>query len=237
MIGPQDIHDQQALLRAHRQTLAVYLQQRALLGAALTPPGIVNGIIENRAAIQRIKQTLRDWGAEVDDHPNDTDPTLSLGPSDIHTAQSHPAPSDQRYTDGLQLITELSRAIGQRYFHMQRYLWSIEEANMEQRVMIEREYFKTVAEWNATYWMQRNRIRIILGEQQADLFLDYLDDANPTNPRSLHYQFVRTHQQIVAAKDHTLAIHDAQQAVDELNVACSVFLETITTHFLASRQT
>jgi hypothetical protein len=35
MIDPQDIHDQQALLRAHRQTLAVYLQQRALLGATL----------------------------------------------------------------------------------------------------------------------------------------------------------------------------------------------------------
>src|SRR6266508_242051 len=201
MIDSQDIHDQQALLRAHRQTLAVYLQQRALLGTALTPPGIVNGIVENRAAIQRIKQTLRDWGAAVDDHPNDADPTLPLGPSDISTAQSHRLPSDKHYTDGLQLITELSSAIGQRYFQM-----------------------------------QRNRIRIIFGEQQADLFLYYRDDGNPTNPRSLHYQFVRTHQQILAAKNHTLAIHDAQQAVDELNVACSVFLETITTHFLASMQ-
>ncbi len=236
MIDSQDIHDQQALLRAHRQTLAVYLQQWALLGTALTPPGIVNGIVENRAAIQRIKQTLRDWGAAVDDHPNDADPTLPLGPSDISTAQSHRLPSDKHYTDGLQLITELSSAIGQRYFQMQRYLWSIEEASIEHSLTIEREYFKTVAEWNATYWMQRNRIRIIFGEQQADLFLDYRDDGNPTNPRSLHYQFVRTHQQILAAKNHTLAIHDAQQAVDELNVACSVFLETITTHFLASMQ-
>jgi hypothetical protein len=71
------IDSQQALLAAHRRTLAVYLQQQAQLGTAYEPPAVANGIAEARTAIQRIKATLREWGVAAEDLPDDSDVTAS----------------------------------------------------------------------------------------------------------------------------------------------------------------
>jgi hypothetical protein len=71
MPSQEDIQGQEALLVAHRQTLRAYLHQRATLSTAYTPPGVVQGIAEARANVQRIKSTLRSWGVVVDDHPDD----------------------------------------------------------------------------------------------------------------------------------------------------------------------
>ncbi|MDQ2995499.1 MAG: NACHT domain-containing protein [Chloroflexota bacterium] len=73
MLNQDDIDNQQALLAAHRRTLAVYLHQQAALGV-LTPPGVVNGIAEVRDQIGQIKAVLRAASVAVDDHPNDTPP-------------------------------------------------------------------------------------------------------------------------------------------------------------------
>src|SRR6266511_3800206 len=70
MLNQDDIDNQQALLVAHRRTLAVYLHQQAALGV-LVPPGVVNGIAEARDQIGQIKAALRAAGTAVDDHPND----------------------------------------------------------------------------------------------------------------------------------------------------------------------
>src|SRR3954463_7337900 len=87
MPNQDDIAVQQTLLQAHRQTLTVLLTQQALLGAAYAPPGIANGIRVARDAIAQAKQTLRDWGANVEDLPNDLD---FVGPPDDATHQSRP---------------------------------------------------------------------------------------------------------------------------------------------------
>jgi hypothetical protein len=71
MPSPDDIADQLEILVAHRATLAEYLKQQALLGVAYAPPGVANGIRLTRDAIKQSKATLRDWGAEVEDHPDD----------------------------------------------------------------------------------------------------------------------------------------------------------------------
>lgn len=79
MPNQDDIVAQQALLQAHRRTLAVLLEQEAKLGAAYAPPAIANGIAEARAAIARAKRALRDWGAAVDDLPDDDAPPAVAG--------------------------------------------------------------------------------------------------------------------------------------------------------------
>ncbi len=66
----REINDQWELLQAHRNTLSVYLNQQAKQGANV-PVGIINGIHDARSNIKRIKKTLRDWGINVEDHPND----------------------------------------------------------------------------------------------------------------------------------------------------------------------
>jgi hypothetical protein len=71
MPSQEDIQTQQGLLNAHRQTLALYLQQSALLGAAYIPPGVAHGIADARRNIRNIKATLREWGVPVVNHPND----------------------------------------------------------------------------------------------------------------------------------------------------------------------
>src|SRR6188472_1967972 len=69
----EDIAEQRELLQAHRQTLDILLDQQTSFTPRYTPPSIVNGIIEARREIVRIKQTLRDWGVEVADRAIDTE--------------------------------------------------------------------------------------------------------------------------------------------------------------------
>lgn len=82
----EEITHQQNLLAIHRRTLAHYLSQQATLGAAYSPPGVINGISEARSNIRRIKQILRGWNVPVQDHPDDGDeipqstPTQQLPP-------------------------------------------------------------------------------------------------------------------------------------------------------------
>jgi hypothetical protein len=74
----EDIDNQKTLLASHRRTLAHYLRQEALLGAAHTPPGVVHGIYESRQAIQRMKAALRSWNVAIDDLPDDDEFAPSL---------------------------------------------------------------------------------------------------------------------------------------------------------------
>jgi len=74
--NPEDIASQLELLAAHRFTLAEYLKQQALLGVAYAPPGIANGIRASRSAIRQTKATLREWGAECEDLPDDEPSSL-----------------------------------------------------------------------------------------------------------------------------------------------------------------
>lgn len=71
MASQEEIDHQQNLLAINRRNLAHYLQQRDTLGEPYTPPGILNGIVETRANIGRIKGILSDWHAPVEDHPDD----------------------------------------------------------------------------------------------------------------------------------------------------------------------
>jgi hypothetical protein len=77
-----EIHNQQRLLKTYRQTLAIYLEQQAKLGAAYLPPGIAHGIREARDEIQRIKRIFRAWNIPVEDLPDDGDK--------IYTDLEHP---------------------------------------------------------------------------------------------------------------------------------------------------
>lgn len=71
MPNPHNIKHQQTLLATYRRTLEIQLNQRAALGANHAPPGIINGIIEARENIARIKGVLQSRGILVEDDPND----------------------------------------------------------------------------------------------------------------------------------------------------------------------
>src|SRR5690348_12682060 len=71
MPSEKDIKAQQELLTAHRQTLVELLKQRAWLSELMTPPGITHGIRETRDHIRHIKSTLRMWGVNIEDFPDD----------------------------------------------------------------------------------------------------------------------------------------------------------------------
>lgn len=84
-----EIATQLELLLAHRQTLAHYLKQRALLGDAYIPPAITHGIHTTRADIQRVKVILREWNIPIDDNPDDSDPDdVAITPHDVGSARS-----------------------------------------------------------------------------------------------------------------------------------------------------
>jgi hypothetical protein len=74
MLSPDEIREQQALLATHRRTLAIYLSQQASIGAAFSPPGLINSIHATRHQIQHIKALLRTAGAAIIDDPDDDPP-------------------------------------------------------------------------------------------------------------------------------------------------------------------
>jgi hypothetical protein len=138
----------------------------------------------------------------------------------------------KRYEEGTTFLDDLSDRIGGRAFALQRLLWSLTDTADEKRRATEEEYFRIVTEWNASSRTCRNKIRLLIGEEQSDRFLDYQDTTRPENPRSLHYIFVKAHNEVLAAKHEQNAAAHAQECVTELNWACSVFLEDLTTAFL-----
>jgi hypothetical protein len=78
MPSQEEIDQQRARLHTHRYTLNHLLHQEAIHTSAHSPPGVAHGIREARAAITQIKATLRAWGVEVEDHPDDTPPAPEL---------------------------------------------------------------------------------------------------------------------------------------------------------------
>jgi TIR domain len=85
----EDINDKKELLAIHRQNLEQYLKQQAMLGTAFAPPMVTNGIREERNNIRRVKEILRDWKQQVDDHPDDegasSEPALTVRQLSIAT--------------------------------------------------------------------------------------------------------------------------------------------------------
>src|SRR6185503_15273657 len=91
MASEEDIATQQTLLAAHRQTLGLLLAQQAQLGPAYAPPAVGNGIRAARTAIVEIKRTLRGWGANVEDLPNDSDSPAALDDTVPRTGATAPS--------------------------------------------------------------------------------------------------------------------------------------------------
>jgi hypothetical protein len=138
----------------------------------------------------------------------------------------------KRYEEGSQFLDELAKLIGNRYFQAQRYLWAIEDTQDDRLRAVETEYFDTVAQWNSTFWVNRNKIRLLIGEAHAKQFLDYQDDRRTDNPRSIQYRFVKAHKYVLGVKKGEVDTGRAQAEVTRLNWACSEFLESLTTDFL-----
>lgn len=138
----------------------------------------------------------------------------------------------ERYKEGTEFLERLSSLIDRRYFALQRFIWALEDSADEKR-LTEREadYFQTVLEWNTSLRSIHNRIRLLIGEEQALDFLDYGDDYRPDQPQSLHYRFVLAHRAVMAARRDRGKIATALQEVDRLNWKLSSFLYDVTSLF------
>jgi hypothetical protein len=90
MDSQDDIKHQRSLLEINRRNLAHYLQQRDTLGEAYTPPGTLNGILETRANIKRIKGILIGWNVPADDHPDDEETEQAAAERRAHHAGQSP---------------------------------------------------------------------------------------------------------------------------------------------------
>jgi hypothetical protein len=100
----EEVKNQLALLTTHRDTLAILLRQQAVLGSAYAPPSILHGIYQSRAEIKRIKKVLRSWGYDLEDEPNDDEPSVTS----ISSVNTGLTPSVQ----GDQVVLSHSQTIG-----------------------------------------------------------------------------------------------------------------------------
>lgn len=118
-----------------------------------------------------------------------------------------------------------------RYFALQRLLWAIGEGNSPKAEASEKGYFHVVVRWNNSLRTIRNKIRLLIGEREADGFLDYRDDLRGSNPESIHYQFVAAHRAVMETRVHLEKQPQAQDLVTQLNYSVSNYLERVTTEF------
>ncbi len=137
----------------------------------------------------------------------------------------------KKYDDGIKFLDDLSELIGKRLFFLQKLIWAISDKDDERLVRVEKEYFEIVNIWNINYYKNRNKIRLLVNEIVADIFLDYNDDLKLDDPTSLHYKFVITHRKVMNAKMDNSKLKDALTSVEKLNWSCSSFLEKLTTEF------
>ena len=143
----------------------------------------------------------------------------------------------KRFDEGTEFLDQFSKAVGERFFLMQRFLWNLNDPDPVVVQRVEQEYFNSVKTWNASYWLFRNKIRLFVDDSQANAFLDYQDDLRLEHPQSLHYLFVKAHRHVLRVKQGDLPRDEAQLAVDNLNWACSTYLENRTTSFLSKATT
>jgi hypothetical protein len=137
-----------------------------------------------------------------------------------------------RYKEGSEFLERLSSLIDRRYFALKRFIWAIEEkADVARMAIRESEYFKEVVEWNNNLRTMHNRVRILIGEDEALAFLDYEDDYHQDRPRSLHYRFILAHRKTLGAKSDPTMLPAARQEADKLNWCLSSFLFDVTTLF------
>ena len=93
----------------------------------------------------------------------------------------------RRYDDGCVLLDSLSTLIGARSFALQRLAWALPSGKESRIKQLEAENSRMVAVWNKHRYNYRNKIRLLIGEPQANAFLDYGDDFHPESPGSVHY--------------------------------------------------
>src|SRR5262245_1830257 len=85
----------------------------------------------------------------------------------------------RRYDEGAQFLDALTTLIGKRFFALQRFLWAITDRDNYDLAETAKTYFKIVEEWNVNLRSNRNKIRLLIGQEQANAFLDYEDDRRP----------------------------------------------------------
>src|SRR4051812_9441646 len=90
MPSQDDINHQLNLLEINRRNLALYLRQRDTLGEAYAPPGTINGILETRANIKRIKGILKGWNIPADEHPDDEETEQAAAERRAHNPRPSP---------------------------------------------------------------------------------------------------------------------------------------------------
>lgn len=139
----------------------------------------------------------------------------------------------RRYDEGVNLLEELGKLIGRRYFATRQMLWTIERGLDELHLTeVAHALNEATEEWNNRLRMNRAKIRLLVGETQADEFLAYSDDGGNAEQSSLHRAFVDAHQAIVDLSEGRGSEEKAELAVRYLDSACSDFLEELTNNFL-----
>jgi hypothetical protein len=137
----------------------------------------------------------------------------------------------KRYDEGTALLAAVSSLMDTRHYALQRFLWAIVEGKEDTVSAREKEYFEIVVRRSNSLRSLRNSIRLLVGEAEADDFLDYKDDDAAASPRSIHYKFVVSHRAVLASKSHPDQTEAAQDSVTEVNRSISRFLEELTTEF------
>lgn len=138
----------------------------------------------------------------------------------------------RRYDEGVAFLDALSELIGRRLFATQQMLWTIQRGLDEPHVIqVAKSLNEATEVWNNRLWMNRAKIRLLVGDVQADRFLSETDHRGQTE-QDLHSAFVQAHQSVVELSEGRGHMETTDNAVRHLNRACSEFLEALTNDFL-----
>ena len=148
-----------------------------------------------------------------------------------------------------ELVEELSQLMGERVFRLERVLWAVEDIKSEADLTDEsterissrwNEYYETVVRYSAGLRRYRVRIGQLSTNELADTFcLDEAESRSPTT-RTLHGQFVQTHNIVKKLRDCALKrkpitepeqMEEVRRKLDDLYDSMDDFLQRLQASF------
>lgn len=116
-----------------------------------------------------------------------------------------------QYSDGMDLMAELSKSMGNRLFGMQRVYWILKKSKLSNEDIdsVWKEHYHNVTIWNENLLSYKTRLRQYLGESFAQKFINDSDsnisNVNTDQFESVHGYFYVVHEHLLQLKN---CIHD-----------------------------
>lgn len=103
--------------------------------------------------------------------------------------------------DNNKTILELTSLTEQRLFSAKQFIWAVKDNKPKIAEESWVNYMESVNKWNINSTVLQTKLAQMSGYETAAELLTYTDDLNNEIPNSIHYKFVKLHQNLLSLRE------------------------------------